>query len=395
MENLGYCCINLTLKEHNISTNRAMQSPVVEYKVNVWLHKNCNQTYIKDESIIEKLYNSTLVCDKKGKYTSSLNTSFRTFKSITKRTLVNKKVQISDYDVSKKGYMERLCKRAGDLAILNVEDLLVILKWNVKNNIRIFRMSSSLFPWMSEYKFSDLPNYQEIQTKLVEIGKYVLNNDLRVGFHPGQYSVLPSPTPSIVENAIDDLEKHAQILDLMGLPKSHQYSINIHVGGSYGDKGATMKRFVKSFNRLTSSVKSRLVVENDDKASQYSVVDLYEGLHKKIGIPITFDFFHHLFCTGDLRQEEAARLAATTWPDYTRPLAHFSSSKKLNEDAKVIERSHADFLYDVIPPIGEIFDIEIEAKSKELALFKYIEQCKNGFKIEKPKLETLFTEKKE
>lgn len=297
MKNLGYCCINLTLKPQGISTNRGM---------------------------------------------------------------------------IKKTFQEKGLPYAGELAIANLEDLLTVLKWNVLHNIKIFRMSSSLFPWMSEYSLTSLPNFNKINAKLQVIGKYVLDNDLRIGFHPGQYNVLPSPNPIVVENAIDDLEKHAQILDLMGLPQSHQYSINIHVGGSYGDKGVTMERFVDSFNRLTSSVKSRLVVENDDKASQYSVVDLYEGLHKKIGIPITFDFFHHLFCTGDLTQDKAARLAASTWPKGIRPLAHFSSSKKLNEDISVIERSHADYLYDDIPEIGNIFDIELEAKAKELALFKYI-----------------------
>jgi UV DNA damage endonuclease len=297
MKNLGYCCINLTLKLQGISTNRGM---------------------------------------------------------------------------IKKTFQEKGLLYASELAIANLEDLLIVLKWNVLHNIKIFRMSSSLFPWMSEYSLTSLPNFDKINAKLQEIGKYALDNGLRIGFHPGQYNVLPSPNPIVVENAIDDLEKHAQILDLMGLPQSHQYSINIHVGGSYGDKRVTMERFVDSFNRLTGSVKSRLVVENDDKVSQYSVVDLYEGLHKKIGIPITFDFFHHLFCTGDLTQDQAARLAASTWPEGIRPLAHFSSSKKLNEDISVIERSHADYLYDDIPEIGNIFDIEIEAKAKELALFKYI-----------------------
>jgi len=303
MENLGYCCINLTLKPQGVSTNRGMV---------------------------------------------------------------------------KKTFQTKGLPYASELALANLEDLLTVLKWNVEHNVKIFRMSSSLFPWMSEYNLTSLPNFNKIHAKLQEIGNYVKQHGLRVGFHPGQYSVLPSPSPTVVENAIDDLEKHAQILDLMRLPQSHQYSINIHVGGSYGDKGATMERFIESFNRLTSSVKSRLVVENDDKASQYSVVDLYEGLHKKIGIPITFDFFHHLFCTGDLTQDQAAQLAASTWPKGIRPLAHFSSSKKLNEDHSVIERSHANYLYDQIPEIGNIFDIELEAKSKELALFKYIEQSKVG-----------------
>tara|TARA_B100000963_G_scaffold349061_1_gene357540 strand:+ start:21531 stop:22652 length:1122 start_codon:yes stop_codon:yes gene_type:complete len=351
-----------------------MQSPVVEYSVNKWLHKNCNQVHITDESIIEKWYDSTLVYDEKGKSASSLNTSFRTFKSITKRTLVDKTVQISDYDVSKKGYMEWLCKKAGNLAIQNVEDLLVILKWNAKNNIRIFRMSSSLFPWMSEYDFNQLPNYNQIKSKLAEIGKYILENNLRVGFHPGQFCVLPSPNEKIVYNSINELDKHSTILDLMGLPKNHNYSLNIHVGGAYGNKKETLSRFVKNFSKLSESTKARLVVENDDKASQYSVIDLYEGLYKHINIPITFDFFHHLFCTGGLSQEKAAKLAASTWPASVRPLAHFSSSKRLNEDSSVMERSHADYLYDAIPQIGNLFDIEIEAKSKELALFDYVKK---------------------
>lgn len=300
--NLGYCCINLTLKPEGVSTNRGMIKRTFQEKGVAW---------------------------------------------------------------------------AGELALANLNDLLKVLHWNVENGIKIFRMSSSLFPWMSEYDFTDLPNYSSILSKLQEIGDYVKEHDLRVGFHPGQYCVLPSPSPNVVDNAIDDLEKHAKILDLMGLPRTYRYSLNIHVGGSYGDKQKTMERFIESYHRLSDSVKSRLVVENDDKASQYSVLDLHEGLHKKIGIPITFDFFHHLFCTGGLSQDDAANLAASTWPDGIRPLAHFSSSKKLNEDHSVIERSHADYIYDQIPDIGSIFDIELEAKSKELALFEYINNLRH------------------
>jgi UV DNA damage endonuclease len=298
MNNLGYCCINLTLKPLGITTNRGM---------------------IK-----------------------------KTFKS-------------------------RGIEYAGELAELNLIDLLKILEWNVDNNISIFRLSSSLFPWMSEYQFSDLPNFDRIQSLLTQVGDYVLANDLRVGFHPGQYCVLPSPTEKVVVNSIDDLDKHSQILDLMGLPVNHKYSLNIHVGGSYGDKDSTLARFVDNFSRLSDSTQRRLVIENDDKASQYSVSDLYHGLYAHIKIPITFDFFHHLFCTGDMSIDEAATLAASTWPSGIRPLAHVSNSRKLFEDDSVIERSHSDYIYGKIPEIGSIFDIELEAKAKDLALIKYNE----------------------
>ena len=36
-----------------------------------------------------------------------------------------------------------------------------------------------------------------------------------------------------------------------------------------------------------------------------------------------------------------------------------------------MERSHSDFIYGKIPDVGSIFDIELEAKSKDLALLKY------------------------
>lgn len=295
--NLGYCCINLTLKEDGISTNRGM----------------------------------------------------------IKRT-----------------FQERGAGYAGELALKNIEDLFTILQWNEENGIKVFRISSSLFPWMSEYQFEDLPQWREIKESLQKCGKYVLEKGHRVGFHPGQFCVLPSPTEKVVKSTIDELDKHSFILDTMGLPVTPQFSLNIHVGGSYGDKEETLKRFCENWNMLGDTTKRRLVIENDDKASQYSVLDLYNGLHKNIGIPITFDFFHHTFCTGDLSIEEAAELAASTWPDGIRPLAHYSSSKKIWEDSSVIERSHADYLYDKIPEIGSNFDIEIEAKSKELSLFKYL-----------------------
>ena len=295
--NLGYCCINLTLKEDGVSTNRGM----------------------------------------------------------IKRT-----------------FQERGKSYAGELALKNIEDLFTILNWNEERGVKVFRISSSLFPWMSEYKFEDLPQWREIKDQLKKCGDFILEKGHRVGFHPGQFCVLPSPTPKVVAATIDELDKHSIILDTMGLPRTPQYSLNIHVGGSYGDKESTLKRFCENWNRLSETTKGRLVIENDDKASQYSVKDLWEGLYKEINIPITFDFFHHTFCTGGLTTEVAAHIASSTWPDGIRPLAHYSSSKKKWEDESVIERSHADYLYERIPDIGSMFDIEIEAKSKELSLFKYL-----------------------
>ena len=270
----------------------------------------------------------------------------------------------------KKTFQAKGIPYAGELAEANLKDMVEIIKWNNQQGIKLYRMSSNMFPWMSEYELQDLPNFANIKKLLELAGKIAMDNGQRIGFHPGQFCVLPSPSPQVVENTINELDKHAQILDLMGLPQNQTYSMNIHVGGSYGDKEAAMQRFVDNFKRLSKSAQNRLVLENDDKPAQYSVSDLYE-IYKQIGTPITFDYHHHRCYEDPMPEEEALRLAASTWPKGIRQLCHYSSSKKLHEDNTVILRAHADYLYEFIETYGMDLDIEIEAKAKELALIKY------------------------
>jgi UV DNA damage endonuclease len=159
-------------------------------------------------------------------------------------------------------------------------------------------------------------------------------------------------------------------MDLMGLPINHRFPVNIHLGGTYGDKESAAQRFCENFTKLAESTQKRLVVENDDKAAQYSVRDLYLMVYKKIGTPITFDYHHHRFNTGDLTEEQAFSLAYSTW-DCT-PLYHYSSCKKTFEDSSVIARSHADHVYEKIRTYDHNIDIEVEAKSKDLAVIQYL-----------------------
>ena len=71
---------------------------------------------------------------------------------------------------------------------------------------------------MSEYELHDLPNFKKIKQLLKTAGKLAIDSGQRIGFHPGQFCVLPSPSPNVVENTINELDKSAQILDLMDLP---------------------------------------------------------------------------------------------------------------------------------------------------------------------------------
>jgi len=270
----------------------------------------------------------------------------------------------------KRTFQAKGIKYAGELAEANVRDMIEIIKWNKKKGINIYRMSSSMFPWMSEYELTDLPNWKTIKNLLKGAGTLAQSYNQRIGFHPGQFCVLPSPTQKVVETTIRELNQHAFIMDTMGLPQNHTYSMNIHVGGSYGDKAAAKQRFIDNFKRLGDSAKARLVLENDDKPAQYSVQDLYE-IYEQIGTPITFDYHHHRCYEDPMPEEDALRLASKTWPKGIRQLCHYSSSKKLHEDASVIIRAHADYVYEKIETYNMDLDIELEVKAKELALIKY------------------------
>jgi UV DNA damage endonuclease len=95
---------------------------------------------------------------------------------------------------------------------------------------------------------------------------------------------------------------------------------------------------------------------------------LYDMVYKVIGIPIVFDQHHFLYGPKDQSMEEALTLAISTWK--TKALTHMSSSKKL-EDIKGLATAHADYIYEKIETFGLDFDVEIEAKCKDLAVLKY------------------------
>ena len=253
----------------------------------------------------------------------------------------------------------------------NVRSLVEIIKWNHVHGIHVYRMSSDMFPWMSEYEIKDLPDYQKIKTILLGCGNLVRKYDMRISYHPGPFNVLGSPNDTLVQKTIKELNQHAEIMDMMGLEQSNYYPINIHCNGVYGDKVATMQRWSDNYQKLSPSAQARLVVENDDKASMYSVQDLYDGIHQHCGVPITFDYHHHRFNQGGLSEEDAFLLAASTWGD-CRPLFHYSSCRKTFEDADCKAQAHADYLYEKIKTYGDFpVDIETETKLKEKALLKY------------------------
>jgi UV DNA damage endonuclease len=290
MVNLGYACINITLGEQGITTNRGM----------------------------------------------------------IRRTFLEKGVQY-----------------ASQLALQNVKALLQIVEWNVANGIQVFRVTSDLFPWASEYKLQSLPDFAEIRETLEAVGRH----RMRISAHPGPFNKMAGSGATLA-NTIKDLEIHSQIFDLMGLPATHWHKINIHVGGAYGDKEETLKRFAENFSLLSHNLRGRLTVENDDKPGLYTVADL-KYLHERIGIPIVFDYFHHKLHPGGLTEEEAFITAYDTWD--VKPVFHYSSSRRDNEDPTSKKEAHSDWVYEEINTYGRAVDIVLETKMKEASLLKYLQ----------------------
>ena len=270
-----------------------------------------------------------------------------------------------------------------DLVLQNVQDLNTILQWNANNGIKVFRMSSNIVPWYSEFELEDLPDSAAIIAGLKQAGDFAHANDIRLSFHPGQFCVLASPTPEIVDKSIVELDNHAKLMDYMGLSETPYNKINIHVGGAYGDKDSAMARFCQNFKRLMPSTQKRLTVENDDKGNMFSVVDLYHGVYEVIGIPIVFDYHHHKFCTGDLNEEQALRLALSTWPEGVKPMTHYSEGRDIEYamngiEERVIPQAHSDYIYNEINFYGLDFDVVVEAKAKERAVQSYLEKSFNS-----------------
>ena len=287
-------------------------------------------------------------------------------------TLAERKICVNRSMV-KRTFFERGVPYASELALKNVTDLEKIIDWNIENRLFLYRMSSDMFPWMSEYEIDKLPDFERIRSRLATVGEKAKMHGLRLTFHPGPFNVLATNNRLVLSNTVKELRQHGQIMDMLQLPRTPFAKINIHVGGAYGDRASALGRFIRNFELLPPEVSTRLTVENDDKANMFSVADLTR-IHEATGVPVVFDYHHHFFRDGDLTTEEAFGLAYATWPPGVTPIVHFSSSRRIFEDPLSPFTAHADYIYEPINVFGHNVDIMLEAKAKEKASLLFLRQ---------------------
>ncbi len=256
--------------------------------------------------------------------------------------------------------------------IQNLKDVLTMMDWNEKNGIKVFRLSSELFPHKSNPKVEDY-DFDFARDLLRQIGEKSKKYNQRITFHPGQYNVVGTPNEKAFKQTICDLKYHADVLDLMGVDNTSV--MVVHGGGMYGDKEKTKDRWCKQFLMLPENVQKRLVLENCEKC--FSIKDCID-VSNKIKIPIVFDT-HHYECYKIMHPEQTFREPAYYIPYILESWKHRNVKPKFHVSEQGSGRCghHSDYI-EVIPnylleipeKYNTTIDIMIEAKMKEKAIFK-------------------------
>lgn len=245
----------------------------------------------------------------------------------------------------------------------NAASLLRAMQYCAQHGIGCFRINSGILPLKSHphlhYGLSALPDYERISELFEACRVYGRSRNIRLTFHPDQFTLLSSPRDSVTLQSLEELKYHAEIATLVGADV-----ITLHGGGAYGDKCAALARLEKNIAGLPENIRMRLALENDDRV--YSPEDLLP-VCLRTGVPFVYDVHHHRCLADGLTIEEATEQAISSWA--REPLFHISSPRNgwLTKDV----RPHHDFINPEDIPSGwkdlEI-TVEVEAKAKELAI---------------------------
>lgn len=255
----------------------------------------------------------------------------------------------------------------------NLEALQEILKYNIKNHLHFYRLTSKLIP-LATHNDVSYDYITPFKDKFKEIGKLINDNNIRIDVHPDQFAVLNSAKRSVVSDTIKILEYHYKVLDALGIKDK---IIIIHVGGNTFGKDKSVTRFINNFNRLPKYLKEVIAIENDDKI--FTIEDcLY--ISDKLNIPVVLDYHHYICNNNGENIENLINKVFASWQNKT-PKIHFSSPKsKLKKEF----RSHHDYInvdtfinfLEKIKFINTDFDIMIEAKAKDDALYRLVRLLK-------------------
>lgn len=274
--------------------------------------------------------------------------------------------------------------------MLERDESIRILSSRVYNNIKVvyetikycisknwnYRISSDIFPLITlkeaNLSWQILPDYDKILQMFDKCKKLINSSNIRCSTHPDQFVVPGSFNLNTVSKSVDELIHHANLMDMLGLEQSYHSPINIHMNIYKGGTKNIYNNFKSVYNDLPHNVKSRLVLENEDKPNSWSVQELYDNFYQNLGIPITYDNLHFKCNPKQLSPSQAMCMCIESWQN-TKPLFHFSDNDPNNKNP----RAHADYvrnLPDEYLNCGVDLDLDFEFKAKDLAIKKFEQQ---------------------
>ena len=284
-----------------------------------------------------------------------------------------------------------------DLMVQNIDSVrkLVTKVGEQEGHLRMVRIGSDILPvythsdWKYYWRRKDVTQYCE--NGFSEIGRIARDRNVRLSFHPGQFTVLASENPDIVERSIEEFEYHATMAAWMGFGRSFQdFKINVHISGKQGPDGIR-----KAYKRLSSEARNCITIENEENSwgldNCLSISDL---------VPIVFDCHHNWIREGEYisPNDDRIKRVVDSWRGL-RPTMHYSVSREdylVGHDANVLPdhaqllaqgykkqklRAHSDLYWNTAVNEWALsfldqFDIQCESKAKNLASFALYEQAK-------------------
>lgn len=266
---------------------------------------------------------------------------------------------------------------------------------HLPHNQRMFRISSDVLvaythdDWSWFYWQPDV--VECLERELQKVGDRARELDLRLSFHPGQFCVLGSDNPGVVENSIQEFEYHCDLIRYMGFGKSFQdFKCNIHIGGKAGPTG-----FKKALNKLSTVARNVITVENDEfKWGVDASLELVDHC------ALVLDIHHHWIRTGEyiLPKDPRVQKMVESWRG-VRPVIHYSLTREdvIGEhwdentlpDLEVLcstfkhtrtqLRAHSDYYWNRssnnwAKTFLDTHDIMLESKQKNLAAARFVSE---------------------
>lgn len=258
-----------------------------------------------------------------------------------------------------------------ELIHFNLNSLENVIDYNIKNNIKLFRISSDIIPFGSS-PVNALEWWEIFKPQFDQIGRKIASSNMRVSMHPGQYTVLNSSNEEVISRAVEDLVYHTKFLDSLRAGPEHK--IVLHIGGVYQEKEKAMQRFVKNYQTLLSdAIKKRLVIENDDRS--YTVSEVLE-ISQATGAPVIYDNLHNAINTSDITKDDAYWIEQTrkTWKSEDGPQKiHYSQQSPMSRIGAHTRTIALDPFMDFYHRVArEDLDIMLEVKDKNLSAVKCI-----------------------